>query len=45
MWQMILYVAAISVAFGIWRSLTRINEKMVESDRYVAVRAKRNEND
>jgi hypothetical protein len=41
MWQMFLWVAAISIAFAIWGSLSRANEKMEASQRVVPVRIKR----
>lgn len=35
MWQMFLSIAAISVAFAIWSSLSRANEKMEANQRLV----------
>jgi hypothetical protein len=41
MWQMFLWVAAIWIAFAIWSSLSRANEKMQASQQLVPVRFKR----
>jgi hypothetical protein len=35
MWQMFLWVAAICIAFAIWSSLSRANEKMEATQRVV----------
>jgi hypothetical protein len=41
MWQTFLWASAIWVAFSIWNSLSRANEKMEQSQRPVVMRAKR----
>jgi hypothetical protein len=41
MWQMLLWVAAIWIAFAIWSSLSRENEKMEASLRPVPVPIKK----
>lgn len=36
MWQMLLWIAAICIAFAIWSSLSRANEKLEATQRVVA---------
>jgi hypothetical protein len=45
MWQMFLWLTAIWIAFAIWSSLSRANERMEESQRLVPVRSKRSKAD